>query len=214
MKRVTGAYTALAAAVALTCSAAWGGTKDEDRVAAANQAAVGHSDRNSESIAQERQELLRMAETTIDRLRTKQPAAAKLIDDAYGYAVFDTTKGGLIVTGVGGTGVAIKTHGRNEATFMHVGGAGIGLGAGLENYKLVLLFQDHRVYDEFINGELNASASAQAAAGREGKASETNWENGVAEFRMTDAGLIAQIDISGLKFWVSDRLNEYGGEHG
>lgn len=204
MKRMPGAYAALAAAVALTCGAAWGQHNDEDRVAVADQAAE-HSDR--ESVAQERERLINMAETTIDELKMTRPEAARLLDDAYGYAVFDTTKGGLIVTGSGGTGVAMKVKGKNDPTFMRVGGAGIGLGAGLENYKLVLLFHDQKVYDEFVAGEWNASASAQAAAGREGEAQEGNWENGVAVFRMTDKGLIAQIDVSGLKFWASDKLN-------
>jgi lipid-binding SYLF domain-containing protein len=201
----------LAAAIALTCGAAWGQQRDEDRVAIADQPAVEHSDRSDrENVVQERQKLLDMAKTTIDQLRMKNPEASRLLDDAYGYAVFDTTKGGLIVTGVGGTGVAMKIKGKNEPTFMHVGGAGIGLGAGLENYKLVMLFHDQKVYDEFIAGEWNASASAQAAAGREGQAQEANWENGVAVFRMTNAGLIAQIDVSGLKFWSSDKLNKAG----
>jgi lipid-binding SYLF domain-containing protein len=199
-----GAYPALAAAIALTCGAAWGQHKDEDRVAVADQAAE-RSDH--ESVAQERERLINMAETTIDELKMTRPEAARLLDDAYGYAVFDTTKGGLIVTGAGGTGVAMKVKGKNEPTFMHVGGAGIGLGAGIENYKLVLLFHDQKVYDEFVAGEWNAHTSAQAAAGREGEAQESNWENGVAVFRMTDKGLIAQVDVSGLKFWSSDKLN-------
>jgi lipid-binding SYLF domain-containing protein len=207
MKRTHGAYPALAAAIALTCGAAWGQQKDEDRVAIADQPAVEHADRNDQNVAQEREKLVDMAKMTIDHLRMTRPEAARLLDDAYGYAVFDTTKGGLIVTGVGGTGVAMKIKGKNEPTFMHVGGAGVGLGAGLENYKLALLFHDQKVYDEFVAGEWNASASAQAAAGREGHAEEANWENGVAMFRVTDAGLIAQIDVSGLKFWSSDKLN-------
>jgi lipid-binding SYLF domain-containing protein len=209
MKRIHGAYPVLAAAIALTCGTVWGQGNDETKIATADQPAAEHSDRanDREGVAQEREKLLGMAASTIDQLRMTKPEAARLLDDAYGYAVFDTTKGGLIVTGVGGTGVAMKIKGQNEPTFMHVGGAGVGLGAGLENYKLVLLFHDQKVYDEFVAGEWNASASAQAAAGREGQAGETNWENGVAVFRMTDKGLIAQIDVSGLKFWASDKLN-------
>ncbi|HEU4616974.1 MAG TPA: YSC84-related protein [Gammaproteobacteria bacterium] len=209
MKRVNGAYPALAAAMALACGAAWGQHRDEDRVASADHSAAEHSDRGHENVAEQRHAIEQMAMKTIDELKMKRPDAAKLLDDAYGYAVFDTTKGGLIVTGAGGTGVAMKKGGGRE-TFMHVGGAGVGLGAGLENYKLVLLFQDKQVFDQFVNGEWNASASAQAAAGREGKAAEANWENGVAIFRMTDAGLIAQADVSGMKFWVSDKLNTKG----
>ena len=64
----------------------------------------------AEEIALERQETLTMAESTISRLREEAPQSAELIDEAYGYAVFDATKGGLIVSGAGGTGDHATPH--------------------------------------------------------------------------------------------------------
>ena len=49
----------------------------------------------------------------------------ELIDKAYGSAVFDTTKGGFIVSGAGGKGVAQRQGGR-EPVFMRVSSIGIG----------------------------------------------------------------------------------------
>lgn len=160
---------------------------------------------DANTLAERRQEILDMSKGTIDALR-KDASAKELIDDAYGHAVFDTTKGGFIVTGAGGTGVAMRKNGSNPV-YMHMGAGGIGLGAGLENYKFVVLFENEEVYQRFIDGEWSAGATAQAAAGRDGAAVVGKFNNGVAVYHLTDKGLIAQADVSGVKFWPSDRLN-------
>jgi lipid-binding SYLF domain-containing protein len=160
---------------------------------------------DANTLAERRQEILDMAKGTLDELRDDD-SANELIDSAYGHAVFDTTKGGFIVTGAGGTGVAMRKNG-SDPVYMHLGSGGVGLGAGLENYKLVVLFENEDVYERFIDGEWSAGATAQAAAGRDGAAVVAKFVNGVAVYHLTDKGLIAQADVSGVKFWPSDKLN-------
>ncbi|HEX7238574.1 MAG TPA: YSC84-related protein [Gammaproteobacteria bacterium] len=166
--------------------------RDDDQVAASG-------------IAERRQEILDMSKMTLNELR-KDKTAADLLDEAYGTAVFDTTKGGFIVTGAGGTGVAMRKNGSNPV-YMHMGSGGVGLGAGLENYKFIILFENEDVYKRFIDGEWSAGATAQAAAGRDGAAVVGKFNNGVAVYHITDKGLIAQADVQGVRFWPSDRLN-------
>jgi lipid-binding SYLF domain-containing protein len=156
-------------------------------------------------LAERRQEILDMSKAAINDLR-KDKSAAQLIDSAYGHAVFDTTKGGFIVTGAGGTGVAMRKNGSNPV-YMHMGSGGVGLGVGLENYKFIVLFENEDTYKRFIDGEWSAGATAQAAAGRDGAAVVGKFNNGVAVYHITDKGLIAQADVSGVRFWPSDRLN-------
>jgi lipid-binding SYLF domain-containing protein len=160
---------------------------------------------DAETLAERRQEILDMSKGTISELREDE-AAKELVDDAYGHAVFDTTKGGFIVTGAGGTGVAMRKNG-SDPVYMHMGAGGVGLGAGIENYKLVILFENEDVYKRFIDGQWAAGTSAQAAAGDEGKGVVGKFHNGVAVYHLTDQGLIAQADVTGVKFWPSDRLN-------
>jgi lipid-binding SYLF domain-containing protein len=237
MRSVNG-YTALAAAIGLACGAAWAQDRepghdpllqDEHRVEqdvdrevdiARGESDVFERDRDDvadadeisdeiedqQELAEERREIEQMAESAIEQLRAEEADAAQALDNAYGYAVFDTTKGGLIVTGAGGTGVA-KVKDSDEQTFMHVGGAGIGLGAGGENYKLVLVFNDEESYNDFTAGEWEAGGSAQVAAGDEGAAAEALTDD-VQLWRLTDVGLIAQVDVTGMRFWPSDDLNE------
>lgn len=160
---------------------------------------------DAESAAERRQEILDMSKSTLETL-SQDASAEDLIDSAYGHAVFDTTKGGFIVTGAGGTGVAARKNG-SDPVYMHMGAGGVGLGAGLENYKLVILFENEDVYEQFVDGQWTAGTSAQAAAGRDGAAVVGKFNNGVAVYHLTDKGLIAQADVTGVRFWPSDRLN-------
>src|SRR5215471_1210385 len=168
-----------------------------------------HGEAKAEDLAQRRAEIKAMSEATLSQLRD-DPAAAKLLGVSYGQAVFDTTKGGFIVTGAGGTGVATRK-GDRDPVYMHMGEGGIGLGAGGEKYKLVLIFENEGVYKQFVDGQFKAGASAQAHAGREGASADGKFDNGVAMYRVNDKGVIAQADITGVKFWPSDRLNPGAG---
>jgi lipid-binding SYLF domain-containing protein len=157
--------------------------------------------------AERRTEIMQMSKDTLANLKKEDATANDLLSRAYGTAVFDTTKGGLIVTGAGGTGVAMHKNGA-QPVYMHMGEGGVGLGAGIEKFKLVLLFENKETYDKFVEGAWSASASAQAAAGRNGAGQVAKFNNGVAVYQVSDKGVIAQVDFTGVKFWPSDRLNE------
>jgi lipid-binding SYLF domain-containing protein len=192
MRAFTNFALAALAAVTLVGVSAQDRDDDEDQVA-------------SSGLAERRQEILDMSKDALDELRMDK-SAATLLDDAYGHAVFDTTKGGFLVTGAGGTGVAMRRNGSNPV-YMHMGAGGVGIGAGLENYKFIILFENQDVYTRFIDGEWSAGATAQAAAGSDGAAIVGKFVNGVAVYHITDKGLIAQADVTGVRFWPSDRLN-------
>jgi lipid-binding SYLF domain-containing protein len=189
--------TAVAFVISVTAATALAQHNDRD----SDKDSINDSER-----AQRREEILENAKDTLGAMRT-DGTAGTLFDQAYGYAVFDTTKGGFIVTGAGGTGVAMPKRG-GSPVFMHMGAGGVGLGAGIENYQLVLMFEDEATYDKFVEGAWSAGLSAQAAAGGDGKAAVGKFVNGVAVYHLTDKGVIAQIDATGVKFWPSDRLNE------
>jgi lipid-binding SYLF domain-containing protein len=215
MKRITKfAFVALASATAFAVGAQ---DRDRDRdrdrdvdVAVAPQHDAGDrrgdpDELDANGLAERRQEILDMSKDTIADMR-EDDTFESLLDDAYGHAVFDTTKGGFLVTGAGGTGVAMRKNGSNPV-YMHLGAGGVGLGAGLENYKLVILFENEDTYDRFVDGAWSGGASAQAAAGRDGAAVVGRFVNGVAVYHVTDKGVIAQADVTGVRFWPSDRLN-------
>src|SRR5262245_47277422 len=78
---------------------------------------------DAKGLAERRQEILDMSKGAIAAL-SKDESAKELIDSAYGHAVFDTTKGGFIVTGAGGTGVGMRKNGSNPVNMQRgAGGA-------------------------------------------------------------------------------------------
>lgn len=162
---------------------------------------------NAENLAERRALLTRMAEKTIAEFGRQDATTKALLERAHGWAVLDMTKGGFIVPDAGGTGVA-KAKSGNEAVFVHVGGAGNGV-AELASYKLVLLFDDARTFEQFVTGKWQRDASAQAPA-RDGTdpAREHGFVNGAVAYRIDASGLVAPAAVQGLRFWPSDRLNE------
>lgn len=157
-------------------------------------------------VVERRQEIDARAQQTLEKLFNAQSSVRALYDRAAGYAVFTATKAGFIVTGGGGTGVAVdKQTGRR--TYMRMGTGGIGLGIGAQRYDLVILFEAPAHVDRFIRGGWDASTTAQAAAGSDGVIVSSSFVDGVAFYQLTDRGLMAQADVSGTRFWTIDELN-------
>jgi lipid-binding SYLF domain-containing protein len=163
----------------------------------------------ADEIARERQEILSTAESTMSRLREEVKESGKLIDEAYGYAVFATTNAAFIISGSGGKGVA-QRQGGQQPVFMRMSSIGIGLGAGAENYNLVILFEDAATYERFIEGQWGFKGKAQSAAGDVGAVAAPAFQDGVALYHLTDKGLIANIDVSSIRFSRDGDLNASG----
>ena len=159
----------------------------------------------SAHVQERRQEIDRNAQATLDELLKTHESVRALYERAAGYAVFTVTKGGFIVSGGGGNGVAVdKATGTH--TYMRMGTGGIGLGIGGQRYNLVILFETADRLGKFLAGGWDSSATAEAVAGQEGIALRSSFIDGVAFYQVTDKGLMAQADVSGTKFWVNDEL--------
>ena len=147
------------------------------------------------------------AQATLDKLFAERGDARTLYDRAAGYAVFSATKAGaFLVSGGSGTGVAVNKA-SGQRTYMRMGTGGIGLGIGAQRYSMIILFETEAVLNRFVQGGWDSSATAQAAAGKEGVAVRSSFVNGVAFYQLTDKGLMAHADVSGTRFWVIDDLN-------
>jgi lipid-binding SYLF domain-containing protein len=157
--------------------------------------------------ATRRQEIDKSAQATLDNLLQTNANAKALYDKAVGYAVFNATKAGaFVVSGGGGTGVAVDKA-TSKHTYMRMGLGGIGLGIGAQKYALVVLFETKEHLDKFVAGGWDSSATAEAAAAKEGAAARATFMNGAAFFQITEKGLMAHADITGTKFWKVDDLN-------
>ena len=146
------------------------------------------------------------AQQALDELFTKSVKAETLFKKAYGWAVFDNLKLALIVSGGGGNGVAVDKD-TGERTYMKMGTAGIGLGLGGQTYQVVMFFQDKGTFVNFVENGWQADAGLTAAAGTEGVNPSVGFVNGLAIFKITDTGLMANADVAGTKYWKNKKLN-------
>ena len=156
-------------------------------------------------VQERRQEIDSNAQATLDELMNAQAGVRDLFGRAAGYAVFTVTKGGFIVSGGGGNGVAVNKS-TGARTYMRMGTGGIGLGIGGQRYSLVMLFETADRLDKFVAGGWDSRATAEAAAGKEGVAVQSSFFDGVAFYQITDKGLMGWADVTGTKFWVNDEL--------
>ena len=82
----------------------------------------------------------------------------------FGIAVFNNTGTNILVLSTArGAGNAVNTKTKQE-TFMKMVSAGGGLGIGVKDYRVILIFENGGALNQFLNSGWSGSAQADAAA--------------------------------------------------
>ena len=153
----------------------------------------------------------KMAAKTLQNLYKLKPAAKGAIQKSAGYAVFDNFGTNLLVLSTArGSGLAVNTSTKQE-TFMKMVSAGAGLGIGVKDYSVIFVFENAKVYNDFLNSGWAGSAQADAAAkaGDKGGAYSGAEQvgDGVWVYQITKNGLALQLTLQGTKYYKDDDLN-------
>ena len=148
------------------------------------------------------------------------PLIKEFFGNSYGYAVFPKiAKGGLGVGAAHGNGQVYKggvVTGKTSMTQLT-----IGFQAGGEAFSQIIFFQDKRAYEEFISGNFEfgaqaqavaITAGAQAQAGSGGSSAgasggtqsagsqKASYHKGMAVFTKAIGGLMYEASVGGQKF--------------
>lgn len=148
------------------------------------------------------------------------PLIKEFFNSSYGYALFPKiAKGGLGIGAAHGDGQVYKqgvVTGKTSMTQIS-----IGFQAGGEAFSQVIFFQDERAYDEFISGNFEFGAQAQAVAITSGAQAQAgsggssagasagtqsagsqkaSYHKGMAVFTKAIGGLMYEASIGGQKF--------------
>ncbi len=119
--------------------------------------------------------------------------------EAYGYVIFPNVgKGGLGVGGAAGNGIVYQ--GGQEIGMAKLSQLSIGLQAGGQAYRELILFQDKEALDRFMGNKFEFSAQASAVAVTAGASADANYKGGVMVFTMQKGGLMYEASIGGQKF--------------
>ncbi|MTI14465.1 hypothetical protein E1189_15785 [Sansalvadorimonas verongulae] len=162
------------------------------------------------SKAEKQREILKMKDEVLAQLFAKKPNTRAQINSAPGYAVFSNANINLILLSAG-TGYGVVTNRQTKQhTYMNMAEAGVGLGLGAKDYRIVMVFHTAAAMNHFIdNGWTfggNADASAKAAK-KGGSLEGEAYYGDVTVYTMTETGLALQATIKGTKFWKDKELN-------
>jgi len=160
-----------------------------------------------------RAEIRKMSHDTLDRLYKADPAAKAVVEKGYGYAVFSNTGVKILLGGTGnGRGVAVDNKTKNEV-FMKMFEVQAGLGMGVKKFRVVFVFDNKKVFDDFVNsgwefgGQTSAAAKSSPEKGgaMQGAASVSD---GIWMYQLTDKGLALEITAKSTKYSKDDDLNK------
>ena len=154
----------------------------------------------------------KMAAETLQDLYKLEPTSRASIQKSAGYAVFDNMGVNvLLVSTARGSGIAVNS-GTKQETFMKMGSAGVGVGAGVKDYRVVFVFTNDKALSQFLESGWSGSAQADAAAkaGEKGGAYSGAEEvaPGVWVYQITKNGLALQATLQGTKYYKDDDLNK------
>lgn len=146
----------------------------------------------------------------LNQLYQEKASARQEVNAAPGYAVFSNANVNVILASFGG-GYGVVTDNRSgQPTYMKMGEVGVGLGAGVKDFRLVMVFHTEDSMQRFIKHgwAFGGQADAAAKAGDKGGAvgAEASIDD-VTIYQFTEAGLALQATIKGTKFWVDTELN-------
>ena len=164
-----------------------------------------------EQIEQQRADIQKMANKTLERLYATQPSAKKAINKAAGYAVFSNFGMKIFFAG-GGTGKGLAVNNKTgNSTFMKLIEVQAGFGMGVKKFRLIWVFENESDLNTFINSgwEVGGQATAAAQASGEGAAlaGAMSIKPGVWLYQLTDDGLALELTAKGTKYYKDDNLN-------
>jgi lipid-binding SYLF domain-containing protein len=137
-----------------------------------------------------RDSLRAMTQQTLASLYKEEPAAKSAVAGAAGYAVFsDFGFKVMFMGGAHGKGMAVGNATKQE-TFMKMTELQPGLGVGAEKFRLVLILENPKAYNQFVTSgwELGANTMAAAKSGNEGGgvAGAVSFSEGVKMYQLSE----------------------------
>lgn len=151
-----------------------------------------------------------MRSDVLAELYELKPDTQAQINSAAGYAVFSNANINIIFASFGG-GVGVAHDNRSQAdTYMRMGEVGIGLGAGVKDFRAIFVFHNADALERFMDVGLSVGGQADAAAKAGDLGAAVGGEavlDNVSVYQLTQSGLALQATIKGTRYWQDGNLN-------
>lgn len=161
------------------------------------------------SVAAQRAELHKMCNDALATLYKAKPEMKARVAKAAGYGCFTSFGMSFFVGGAGGEGLVHSNRTKRDV-YMKMAQASGGFDFGVKQYREVLVFNDAKTLEQFVDKGWEVSGGAQAVAAAEGKgakAEESGTNSAMEIYPMTQSGLAIGYAAAGRKYWKDDELN-------
>jgi len=152
-----------------------------------------------------------MRRETMEEFRQEKPYVTQDARNAAGYGVFSNISTSLLLVSMAGGYGVVRDNRTGKDTYMRMGQLGVGPGLGVNDLRVVLVFQNAKTLDKFVEKgwAFGADAGAAAKSGETGGAvnSKAYMYQDILIYAMTETGVSFQITLGGTKFWKDDELN-------
>lgn len=160
--------------------------------------------------AEKRQSIIKMKDDVLTELFKLKPDVRSQLTSSPGYAVFSNVNVNLIFASFGGGYGLAKDNSNKQTTYMKMGEVGIGLGVGVKDFRIVIVFHSQEAFDQFREQGWTFGGQADAAAKASDKGVAVGAEaiiNDATVYQLTKSGLALQATIKGTKYWKDEKLN-------
>jgi len=160
--------------------------------------------------SERRQAIQEMRQDVLTELYGIKPDTRAQIASASGYAVFSNANINLILASFGGGIGVVRSNGSNNDTYMRMGEVGIGIGAGVKDFRAVFVFHNNEALERFMDVGLSIGGQADAAAKAGDLGGAVGGEaivDNVSVYQLTQSGLALQATIKGTRYWQDADLN-------
>lgn len=164
----------------------------------------------NDSPEERRDDIREMRADVLDQLFRLKPDVRPQIGEAVGYAVFSNANINVVLASFG-SGIGVVRDNRDGSeTYMRMGELGVGIGAGVKDFRAVFVFHDQQTLEDFINrgwlfgGQADAAAKANDLGAA--IAGEAVLDN-ITVYQLTQSGLALQATVKGTRYWVDPELN-------
>ena len=159
---------------------------------------------------EKRQSIIDMRNQVLSDLYKVKPDVKAQINSAEGYAVFSNANINLVFASIGGGHGVVRDNKSGTNTFMKMGEAGVGLGIGAKDFRVIFVFHSRDALNQFVDTGwafgVNADAAAKASEKGGAVGGEATFDN-ITVYQLTESGLALQATIKGTKFWQDSELN-------
>ena len=124
------------------------------------------------------------------------PGLKQQIDNSAAYIIYPSViqYGILISGGKSGRGMLNRPNGK-QIGWAAINNASLGLQAGIQGFKMLVVFKNEETLNRFMKNRLSGSVSAVVVVVDDGMSAKAPFENGVAIYEGASRGLMAGINI-------------------